>query len=91
MAVEKAVLYVKYPTVELDNEFFNTSANSNIKGFADDLCVASGDVITEGWMPLSSTAALFSLDDNKVIYANKMADKMCPASITKILTALSIF
>lgn len=87
----KSSLICKYPTVELDNEFFNTSANSNIKGFADDLCVASGDVITEGMEPLSSTAALFSLDDNKVIYANKMFDKMYPASITKILTALVFF
>ncbi len=75
----------------MDRKIFSTSSNGNIVGFSDNLCVTSGNVIPEGMSELQTASALFSLDDRNVVYANNIYDKMYPASITKILTALVFF
>lgn len=75
----------------MDKKLFSTSINGNVVGFSDNLCVASGDIIPEGTGELQTAAGLFSLDDKNVVYANKIYDRVYPASITKVLTALVFF
>lgn len=87
----KTNLICSYPSVEMDGKIFSTSSNGNITGFSENLCVTSGNVIPEGMSELQTSAALFSVDDRNVVYANNIYDKMFPASITKILTALVFF
>ncbi len=58
--------------------------------FAADLCVVTGDVsgsITAD-LSKSESAALFAIDNNKVIYAKNVHERMNPASLTKIMTAI---
>ncbi len=57
--------------------------------FADDLCVATGDVALEGFAGDSSlhAAGLFDISQKSVLYADRLFEKLYPASTTKILTA----
>ncbi len=56
--------------------------------FASGLCVAAGDV--DGGASLSDigAAGLFDLADAEVIYADNIHEKLYPASLTKVMTAL---
>lgn len=57
--------------------------------FAADLCVGTGDVNIENIaMPDPAVGALFSLDDNEILYAKSIHQRLYPASLTKIMTAL---
>lgn len=62
-----------------------------MRGLSDDLCVVNGNVILEDIGELQTAAGLFSIDTKEVVYANNIFEKMYPASITKILTALVFF
>lgn len=84
----KKNLASEYPQIGVNDKLFENSSAGQIKGFADDLCVASGNIIPEGMNELQTSAGLFSLDTKEVIYANNIYEKMYPASITKVLTAL---
>jgi D-alanyl-D-alanine carboxypeptidase (penicillin-binding protein 5/6) len=57
--------------------------------FAADLCVVDGDIVADD-LDLSrvSSAALFSLSANETILAKNVYEKLAPASLTKIMTAL---
>lgn len=58
--------------------------------FASDLCVVNGN-ITEGTdvsVEDQSAAGLFDVNKNKVIYAKNIHERLNPASLTKIMTAL---
>lgn len=57
--------------------------------FATDLCVASSNV-NAGDVELSegSGAVLFDLNRKRVLYANNLHERLYPASLTKIMTAL---
>lgn len=67
----------------------NISENSVLKPFAADLCVVSDDVSSEKVdASLFEAAALFSVDSHEVLYSKNATEKLYPASITKILTAL---
>ena len=58
--------------------------------FAEQLCVASSDV-TEGTsvdMSQASSAGLFDLNNRQVLYAKSIHERLYPASITKVMTAL---
>lgn len=58
--------------------------------FAQDLCISSVDV-TEGTtvdMSEAGAAGLFDLNNKEVLYAKNIHEKMYPASLTKIMTAL---
>ena len=57
--------------------------------FAQDLCVASGDVGLEGFDDEDSlhAAGLFDLDERTVEYGYHLYDQLYPASTTKIMTA----
>ena len=58
--------------------------------FAEELCVASADV-TEGAsvdMSEADSAGLFDLNDADVLYAKNIHERLYPASLTKVMTAL---
>ncbi len=62
-----------------------------LTGFAKDLCVASEDVNTSDPAvdgSLSVSAGLFDLNAKEVLYANNIHEKLPPASLTKVMTAL---
>lgn len=58
--------------------------------FAQDFCVAEGDIVegTEVDESLSGAAALFCSDTRKTIYARNIYEQLHPASLTKVMTAL---
>ena len=69
------------------NEVSSVVADS----FADDLCVVIGDVGTENGavdMSEATAAGLFDLNKNNVMYAKNVHERLQPASLTKIMTAL---
>ena len=57
--------------------------------FAQDLCVASGDVQLSGFKDDTTLhgAALFDLENESVVYGYNLYDRLYPASTTKVLTA----
>lgn len=74
--------------------FTNTLAskeNMRIKSFAQKLCVsAKGDVdrIKNATLEDGQKGLLFNLSNHKVLYAKGIYDRVYPASITKIMTAM---
>lgn len=60
------------------------------EGFAKDLCVSeSPDVAFDGiTLPSEQKGALFDVEGQQVLYAQGLYDKVYPASITKIMTAI---
>lgn len=57
--------------------------------FAADLCVVSGDISLEKLdMSKASAAALFDINRKNTIYAKNVHEKLYPASLTKVMTAL---
>lgn len=62
---------------------------SAYKGFASDLCVVSGEVSgNSATIEDCSAAALFDINNNQVLYAKGAHERLEPASLTKVLTAL---
>lgn len=62
----------------------------SLETFASDLCVTAGNV-TKGTsvdMSEATAAGLFDINKGNVIYAKNVHEKLNPASLTKILTAL---
>ncbi len=56
--------------------------------FASDLCVVTDEASFDPGFATSEAAALFDLDDREVLYSKDAFERMYPASITKIMTAL---
>lgn len=58
--------------------------------FASDLCVISGDYMegTDVSMEEESAAGLFDVNHNKVLYSKNIHERLNPASLTKVMTAL---
>ncbi len=76
-----------------NNTSFSVASHTQGKtmaAFASGLCVASGDVSagTDVDMSQATSAGLFDISSGKVIYAKNVHEKLNPASLTKILTAL---
>ena len=75
-----------------NNSSFTVAAGlkgQNLEAFASDLCVTVDDV-TKGTVDMSNATAagLFDIGDGEVLYAKNVHEKLNPASITKVLTAL---
>lgn len=65
--------------------------NMRTESFAQKLCVSSQgnvDRIKNAQLEDGQKGLLFSLSNHKVLYANGIYDKVYPASITKIMTAM---
>ncbi len=58
--------------------------------FASDLCVINGNYTTGTTVSIEdqSAAGLFDVNQNKVIYAKNIHERLNPASLTKVMTAL---
>lgn len=58
--------------------------------FASDLCVISGDYLegTDVSIEETSAAGLFDVNHNKVLYSKNIHERLNPASLTKVMTAL---
>ncbi|MDE6639863.1 MAG: serine hydrolase [Acetatifactor sp.] len=60
--------------------------------FSSNLCVVKDDVSegTDADLSKATAALLFSLDDNRAIYAKNVHNTLNPASLTKVMTALVV-
>ncbi len=57
--------------------------------FAQDLCVVTSDIMDrEVDMSQAAAAGLFDLNNREVLYAKNVHDRLYPASLTKVMTAL---
>lgn len=78
-------------TAMTDNSSFKliTDSVGKAQTFAKELCVGDTNVSMEGYeISQVGAAALFDLNDAEVLYASNMHQKLYPASLTKLLTAL---
>lgn len=79
--------------VSYDVSSFNVVSRQDIRTaspFAADLCVAAGNIIREDGPDMSQVeaAGLFGLDGKEVLYAKNIHERLHPASLTKVMTAL---
>ena len=59
------------------------------ESFASDICVVSADVLDEAIdMSAAGAGVLFDIDNNEVLYSVNAHERLHPASLTKVLTAL---
>ena len=65
-----------------------TAATRFSDAFASDLCVVTDEASYDPDFFTSQAAALFDMDDREVLYSKDVFERMYPASITKIMTAL---
>ncbi|MDO4648866.1 MAG: serine hydrolase [Eubacteriales bacterium] len=82
-------------TYALNKEFQNTmSRKENMKAdtFAENLCVVTGNVPLEtSSLTNEQKGMLLNLDEKEVMYSQNVFDRVYPASITKIMTAMLAF
>jgi D-alanyl-D-alanine carboxypeptidase (penicillin-binding protein 5/6) len=76
-----------------NNSSFTVASHAKGKildGFASDLCVTNSDVTagTDVDMSQATAAGLFDIASGEVIYAKNIHERLNPASLTKVLTAL---
>ena len=65
------------------------SGELRFPAFAQDLCVTAKDVPSEGLVfAEDESAGLFDLTTKEVLYAHRIHERMDPASMTKVLTAV---
>lgn len=79
--------------VDYDVSSFNVVSRQDTRTavpFAANLCVTAGNVVEEDSPDMSEVgaAALFGLDEKEVIYARNVHERLDPASLTKVMTAL---
>ncbi|WMC92769.1 D-alanyl-D-alanine carboxypeptidase family protein [Kineothrix sp. MB12-C1] len=68
---------------------FDLEENADVAiPFATDLCVVDGTITGDAEITNSSSAALFSLSSDETLYAKNVHEKLAPASLTKVMTAL---
>lgn len=80
-------------SADSDISSFNTIPVRNVEKvepFAGNLCVVTGNLVDDEAVDMSqaSAAALFDLNNREVLYAKNAHDRLYPASLTKIMTAL---
>lgn len=68
--------------------FLSTSEEDKGVSFASDLCVIDGNVTPATVTITAETASIYCLDGNDILYAKNVHQRMNPASLTKIMTAL---
>lgn len=73
---------------------FNVIADGKMSGaaepFATDLCVITEDIINDETVDMSQaeSAVLFDLNNTDVLYSKNAHERLYPASLTKVMTAL---
>lgn len=87
-----ASLYVPYKLDGNISAFSITNHNTDVKvdSFASSLCVGNANISanTSVNMNDATAAALFDVNKANIIYGKNIHERLAPASITKILTAL---
>ena len=75
-------------TAAYEKTFYNKALYQG-ELFAQDLCVASEEVLPEGYQPDGTlhAAGLFDLEQEQVVCGYKLFDQLYPASTTKTMTA----
>lgn len=85
-------LLVPYKLDSDVSAFSITSHDSDIKidSFASSLCVGNANVTgnTSVDMTDATSAALFDVNDTNIIYGKNIHERLAPASLTKVLTAV---
>ena len=69
------------------------SAGTVADSFAQDLCVTTGDVGTDAAdvdTEALTAAGLFDLNNHEVLYARNIHERLNPASLTKVMTAVVV-
>lgn len=67
----------------------NISELNTVKAFAQDLCIASSDKTSDDVNDaLFESGALFDVTSHETIYSSNAHERLYPASLTKVLTAL---
>ncbi|MCI9337605.1 MAG: D-alanyl-D-alanine carboxypeptidase [Lachnospiraceae bacterium] len=78
--------------VDYDVSSFNVVTRQETRTalpFAANLCVASGNVLSDTVdMTHAEAAGLFGLDKKEVLFAKNIHERLHPASLTKVMTAL---
>lgn len=87
---ESAELVRPYNREDLTFGIQKTQSQSRnfAKPFTEDLCVTAENVSLSGVDLTSEAGGLFDLTQNKVLYAKNIHERLYPASLTKIMTAL---
>ena len=64
--------------------------SEKLEPFASELCVVSADIIDDENVDMSqaTAAVLFDVNDKEVLYAKNAHERLYPASLTKVMTAL---
>ncbi|MBR1692891.1 MAG: D-alanyl-D-alanine carboxypeptidase [Lachnospiraceae bacterium] len=66
----------------------NVSEEHTAESFAKNLCVTAGDVAGSAQIEDGSAALLCDLNGSRVLYAKNVHERLEPASLTKVMTAL---
>lgn len=84
---QKAAAKILYASL-YETEHYNQSLYQG-ELFAQELCVAVGDVALNGFEgdPTLHAAGLFDVNAKQVLYADRLHDQLYPASTTKLMTA----
>lgn len=79
-----------YTSITGNSSFkFVTDHTDRVEGFARNLCVGESNVDLFGYqIEQVGASGLFDLNNSQVVYATNMHEKLYPASLTKLLTAL---
>ena len=87
-----ASLHVPYKLDSDVSAFSITNHNTDVKidAFASSLCVGNANILsgTSVSMEDATAAALFDVNNANIIYGKNIHERLAPASLTKILTAL---
>lgn len=68
--------------------FLGTAEEDKGVSFAADLCVVDENIMPAAVAITAETASIYCIDENDVLYAKNVHQRMNPASLTKIMTAL---
>lgn len=65
-------------------------SSSTVEAFAADLCIVTGDYLNEEAVDMSqaTAAVLFDVNEKEVLYSKNAHERLHPASLTKVMTAL---
>lgn len=89
---EEKIPFAYNPDYEVSSfRIVNENASVTADSFALDLCVANGDVnVNDELLDMSqaTAAGLFDLNNNTVLYAKNIHERLDPASLTKLMTAV---
>lgn len=80
-------------SMESDISSFNvivSDSGNKMSSFASDLCVVTEDIMNDENVDMSQAeaAVLFDLNQKEVVYAKNAHERLYPASLTKVMTAL---